>query len=53
MMTSPISARRRHALSEWVERGPEMLRSDDTRLDNDALLWGYTAELLAFISSNI
>jgi 8-oxo-dGTP pyrophosphatase MutT (NUDIX family) len=24
-----------------------------TRLDHDALLWGYTAELLAFISSNI
>ncbi len=27
--------------------GPSM------RLDNDALLWGYTAELLAFMSSNI
>jgi hypothetical protein len=24
-----------------------------TRLDNDAVLWGYTAELLAFMSSNI
>ena len=37
----------------WHDYSVRQWRGPSTRLDNDALLWGYTAELLKFISSNI
>lgn len=37
----------------WQDYTTAGWHGPSTRLDNDALLWGYTAELLAFISSNI
>jgi hypothetical protein len=35
-MASSPNTQRRRLLSDWVEHGP------GTRLDNGALLWGYT-----------
>jgi 8-oxo-dGTP pyrophosphatase MutT (NUDIX family) len=37
----------------WHDYAVPGWRGPSTRLDDDALLWGYTAELLAFMSRNI
>jgi 8-oxo-dGTP pyrophosphatase MutT (NUDIX family) len=37
----------------WQEYATEGWRGPSTRLDDDALLWGYTAEVLAFISRHV
>jgi 8-oxo-dGTP pyrophosphatase MutT (NUDIX family) len=45
-----------HELAEperWHDYTVGGWHGPSTRLDDDALLWGYTAELLAFMSRNI
>ncbi len=39
--------------NRWQDYAVPGWQGPSVRLDDDALLWGYTAELLAFMSSNI